>query len=315
MQRSIARRMPPIPSRWIGRLLRLHSLLLVLASASQSQAQELVIAQRWSLPLLEISGLDLYEKTLYLASDHSRGLLKIPLERDAIESLQLAKAKTLKLKALSGHKLGKTSQWEALAIDKAGSIFALKESTDQIFQFTNDGKALRVYQLLPWEGRTHKNKGYEGLLLLKRSHMLLALSKPPVLVEFGPKGDAPLGIDRTTLLAPDETFAAASSDSLVALAHWALDSPGICELSDLALNRESQALALLKDCPLIVRIPDLKASKNVFTPGSSWLYPSELHHAEGLLAAPANGFVIAVDQKSEKPNLFRLEAKSEASKP
>jgi hypothetical protein len=48
----------------------------------------------------------------------------------------------------------------------------------------------------------------EGLLLMARGHMLVAKQKDPVcLIEFGPAGDAPLGVSPETLLAPGARLA------------------------------------------------------------------------------------------------------------
>ncbi|MBC7530581.1 MAG: esterase-like activity of phytase family protein [Oligoflexus sp.] len=276
---------------------------------------ELAIQEIWSVPLTEISGASLHEKSLYLASDNSRNFLRIPSAGSTSKDLDLGKAEEIKVKEKDGQKLSKKSQWEGLAIDKAGSIFAIKESDDVIFQFTNDSQHRRSYQLTVFDQRSHKTKGYEGLLLLKKSHILLALSKDTILVEFGPKGDSPLGLSRDSILASSESFTDPASDELYPLAHWRLASPGQCQLSDLALDSEGKPLALLKTCSKIIRIPQLDPSLNVFTPEQSWSLPDELDHAEALLTAAPNGFLVAIDQKSEKKNLFWLVPKTKAAKP
>lgn len=280
------------------------------AEAGKSSGIDLEIKKTWSIPLREISALSLFDQSLYLASDNVRDFLRIPFEGDDFKNIDESKGKPLNLKAPKGMKLSKKSQWEGLAIDKAGGIFAVKESKDQIFQFTNEGLLTRVYQLQYFDGRKNSKKGYEGLLLMKNSHFLIALTAPPTLIEYGPKGDKPLGVNHETLLLKDSAFTppSSSSDELYPLASWTLDSPSGCETSDLSLSSLGSVLVLLKDCYHIVRTPNLDPSKKSFTPEQIWNYPSAIVHAEGLLEKN-DSFLIGVDQILESKNLFWLEAR------
>jgi hypothetical protein len=62
----------------------------------------------------------------------------------------------------------------------------------------------------------------EGLLLMDRGHLLVAKQKDPVcLIEFGPAGDAPLGVSPETLLAPGSPCPAARAGGPSTTASWA----------------------------------------------------------------------------------------------
>ncbi|RYZ56991.1 MAG: hypothetical protein EOP07_11130 [Proteobacteria bacterium] len=286
---------------------------LLAAESSKTAAIDLEIKKTWSIPLREISALSLFDKNLYLASDNERDFLRLPIDGGDFKTMEVSQSKSLSLKAPKGMKLSKKSQWEGLAIDKAGTMFAVKESKDQIFQFTNDGLATRLYQLQYFDGRKNKRKGYEGLLLMKNSHVLIALTAPPTLIEYGPKGEKALGVNHETLLLKDSAFTPPSSDDLYPLASWTLESPKGCETSDLTLSSLGSVLVLLKDCFHIVRAPNLDPSKKSFTPEQVWNYPSEIDHAEGLVEMN-DAFLISVDQMSDSRNLFWVEAKTKEPK-
>jgi hypothetical protein len=283
------------------------------AQSARETSITLEIKKSWSIPLREISAMSVLDQGLYLASDHDRDFLRIPIEQGDWNSIDANKSKPLNLKAPKNLKLSKKSQWEGMAIDKAGTIFAVKESKDQIFQFANDGQAQRQYQLQYFDGRKNKKKGYEGLLLMKNSHVLIALTAPPVLIEYGPKGDKALGVNHETVLMKNETFTAPQADELSALASWTMDSPKGCEMSDLTLSSLGSVLILLKDCLHIVRAPNLEPSKKIFTPEQVWNYPAEIDHAEGLIEKN-DAFMISIDQDSESKNLFWLEVNTKATK-
>jgi len=320
--------------------------LLALAAALTSHLQagtlDLTIAERWSAPIREVSALALKDDVLYLASDDAQDLLKIPKSPGASYGLDVATSTGLSLSASGKKKLSRKSQWEALTFDPNGSLFALKETKNEIYQFSARGEGKRVYSLAVWDGRKKKDKGFEGLLLLKNGHMLLAQTKPGALVEYGPKGDSPLGLrplffpndkesengsgsgrekekvktiekEKEKLKGSenqpfDEARAAASSE-LVPLQAWLLEDPAGCQPSDLALDVDGSLLILLKDCFHILRIKTLNLAKKSFVADDSYRIPEEIEHAEGLVAIGSHGFLVAVDQKDTKNNLFRLHLK------
>ena len=57
-------------------------------------------------------------------------------------------------------------------------------------------------------GRTEPNSRGEGMILMKNGHVLVLKEKQPsMLIEFGPKGDLPMGYGPDTFLAHGEAFA------------------------------------------------------------------------------------------------------------
>ncbi len=306
---------PFAKSTKIGSLI-LYGLLGLALGASlpsltlQAESPNVTISQRWSAPLPELSGMAIYNSYLYLASDHDQDLLRIALDTKVSPRLDLATASRLRMTAPPDGNLNRKSQWEALAFDRVGTLFALKESTNQIFQFDAEGKGQRVFDLAKWEGRKSKVKGYEGLVLLKKSHIVVALTKPSVLIEYGPKGESVLGFRPETVLADNEAFKSPVLSGLVPLASWEMNEAHGCQPSDLAVDSDGSLLALLKDCSSIIRLRSLDSAKKVITVAETYHLPAEIDHAEGLASLGTQGFLVAVDQKGNTNNVFWLKFKT-----
>ena len=110
-----------------------------------------------------------------------------------------------------GKHAGNASQWEAVAVDGKESVCMLSETHAEI---TCHGHRLRhakgVFTLdvsgipaLDSAWKAQPNSRGEGMLLMKKGHVLvLKEKKPSLLIEFGPEGDQPVGYGPDTFLGP-----------------------------------------------------------------------------------------------------------------
>lgn len=281
---------------------------------TEMKVSPLEIHADWSLPWEEISGIKLHKEEVLVASDSALDLGRYPwkLSEDGVNRIDVVAGgkRTLVLAGVNDGKKKKKkakkqkkSQWEAVTVDKGGKIFLLRETKDDIAVYSTSGEAKGRLKLGEFSGRTHKEKGYEGILLLRNGHVLVALTKPSMLVEFGPKGAKPLGLSSKSLLEGD--FEVSGELALEPLSSWKLGNESGCEFSDLAV-RGSLAYALLKDCNRIIQLPELEASMDSVQAVQSWSLPSSISHPEGLEALGDEGFLVASDVRAIEKNLFWL---------
>ena len=108
------------------------------------------------------------------------------------------------------------SGFEGVASDRDGTIVLLQEEHARLLVFAPDLSRLMHTLALAvpvddpvlnpaW--RHAPNSRGEGLLLLRRGHVLVAKERDtPCLIEFGAPGDRPIDVTPDTVLAPDEPF-------------------------------------------------------------------------------------------------------------
>ena len=146
----------------------------------------------------------------------------------------------------------------------------------------------------------------ESLVLADRGHLLVVKEKdPPAILEFGPAGDQPCGWRRggpTTPPAPGDA-------EFTVLATWWLGG----QLSDLAISDATVGpdgrLYLLSDQgSSIARMPDvLDPAGGTVDPVAVWRIAGGPDKAEGLVIRADGTPLVALDTKSPKRNLLRLD--------
>ena len=127
-----------------------------------------------------------------------------------------------------GKHRGSASQWEAIATDNLDIICMLREKQSEVSCLDLSlRKDLGTFKLMfpaskgsTAPGRTSPIHAAR-LILMKNGHVLVLKEKqPPMLIEFGPKGDLPMGYGPDTFLAHGEAFSLPSSRYWVALKAW-----------------------------------------------------------------------------------------------
>lgn len=153
---------------------------------------------------------------------------------------------------------GEPSQFEAIAVDGAGTIALLREDPAEVLVADSTSRRLRARIPLlapPWSGLAGtwddpSSRG-EGLVLLRGGRLLVAKEKKPrALVEFGPSGTRPRGLSQDDFLDADEAWTPPDDDVRYhALAVWRLRDAAknaLGDLSALAVGSD-RSLWLLSD--------------------------------------------------------------------
>ncbi len=223
--------------------------------------------------------------------------------------------------------LGARSGFEGVACDGAGTVVLLQEERARLLVLAPDlSRLLHVLDLAVPSGdpdldpawHRHPNTRGEGLLLLRRGHVLVAKQRDdPGLIEFGPPGDPPTGVAPATVLAPDEPFRwpDATASELVPLAVWWLAGDTVDVLptiNDLTLGPDGRVYALSARTGVIARLEgDLEPGEraratDVWEVGKG-LPGGRDARPEGLAILPSGRPVIGVDTKRHGKNVVTLQ--------
>lgn len=220
---------------------------------------------------------------------------------------------------VDGH-AGESSQWEAIAFDGRGNACLLAEVTAQIRCLDKDlVKPVGSFRLDPatihgldksWQAEP--NSRGEGMILLRRGHVLLLKEKKPsLLVEFGPAGEGAIGYGSETFLGPGEAFAFPAQGRLVALKVWEF-AESLSKLardgSDITLGPDGRVYLLSDESAVVIRLEGrLKPEEAKVRESAYWKLPKEMVKPEGLAIDQEMRPWIVLDQKREdRPSLFRL---------
>jgi hypothetical protein len=220
------------------------------------------------------------------------------------------------------------AQWEALATDASGRLFALQETHDSVVGLAPGLDRVDVVLHLDFgmpkakskssaKHRKKRNSRGEGLLLLKGGHILVAVeSKPAVIIELGPEGGAARGFSPAQLLSPGESFSwsgtptpggAVPRGRLVALARWRLgDERHACDAADLAVDEAGRLLVLSQSCAAITAYDSLEVGDAKASATQRFALPGKLRHAEALAVLPGGRFLVGEDFKTLKKSLHVL---------
>ncbi len=212
---------------------------------------------------------------------------------------------------------GSGSGFEGIASDGDGTLVLLQEEQARLLVFAPDlARLLHVVTLaVPYDDpelnpvwRREPNSRGEGLLLLDGGHVLIAKERDdPCLIEFGPRGDAAVGVGPETVLAPTARFRppGGPEPEIVPLAVWPLtgDTARVLpSINDLARGPDGRLYALSADTQVVARLERrLDAGERVHA-AETWQIDPGLPggrsaRPEGLTFLPSGRPVVAIDTK------------------
>lgn len=221
---------------------------------------------------------------------------------------------------LQGSGASGSSEWEAADGDRSGRVFILQESPGVVFIFSpNLDRLLHRVELsvqdsnaVDWD-RLPNSQG-EGLVLLAGGHFLIAKEKdPPLLMEFGPRGDGARGVDSGSLLLGREEFTLPPDERAqqVLLTIWELDEDAasrISDISDVAVGPDQRLYLLSDESRCIARLESSVSpgQRRVRVTGM-WRLPDEAEQPEGLVLLDDMTPVVAIDSQEPAGNVFVLD--------
>ncbi|MDA9951701.1 hypothetical protein N9D31_03895, partial [Oligoflexaceae bacterium] len=198
------------------------------------------------------------------------------------------------------------SDWEAIAVDGQDRRFILQEHSGLIVVLDATGRSVgeirQSYDSI--ENKYKKSTGLtigsqyrgEGVVLLRRGHLLLAYQdKPALLVEMAPRGSKALGLGPDAYLPRMSTFDwKGSSDNPVRLDYeavkvWKISDFSKCDLNEIVYDwRQRRLLGLSKKCNKIMVLEEKKSGSGVESVlvSQEWLLPKKASGAEGLAVLP-----------------------------
>ena len=213
------------------------------------------------IPIREVSGLALRRHgsgiEILAIGDHDYELAVGKFRGGAVAAFDVINLRPALREA--GVETQDASQWEGIKCDAAGRIFVLEENPGHVFVFDAAGKRLLAKLELhfhtdddgmvelkqAWDA--HANSRGEGLAFLEHGHLLVLKEKEPRrLIEFGPRGDSPVG---RRLLGTGKEFSlpADKMSRMVPLAAWKFSKESeddFPDLSDLDVDHEGRLWVL-----------------------------------------------------------------------
>jgi hypothetical protein len=275
------------------------------------------------VPLREVSGICLRrgpqgKMALLAIGDHKAKLawLSLPAPDDGPLDWQ-----TTNLASLPGSDLPKSDpQIEAICADGAGRVLLLQESPPRAELIDADlSRAIASIHLIV-EGKGELARSWsapdgsrgEGAVLLAGGHLLVAKEKKPAaLMEFGPRGARPRGLERGGALAQGQRWPIDNgSHEFVALATW-LPNDKLAEacndFSDLEIGPDGRLYLLSDKSATIARIADLRPEGGVAGCSATWRLDDLDGKPEGLAFDAKGRAVVALDKRKARNNLVLLE--------
>lgn len=233
----------------------------------------------------------------------SADLSRLPLSFVVHDSLESAEAE---------------SQWEAVAGDSTGRVFALEENPGVIYVLDPELRKEEARITLDvsgpaWDVDDGNSRG-EGLVLMKNGHLLVLKEKAPSeLVEFGPKGESATGYFPGAGVSMSDAFPVPEPDKrrYVVLKEWPIgdsSSKVAPDTSDLAVGPDGVLYVLSDQGRSVSSIeksvgPDEKR----FKLDTTWRLPSAITKPEGLAFLPDGRFLVASDEPGNgEKRLFLL---------
>ncbi len=283
---------------------------------------DLKIERILDIPIREVSGLCLYRPPdgrvlLAAIGDTTAELAWTRLEAGGEVDWQV-----LDLATIEGMPARKpSSQFEAIATEAGGRGLILREYPASVLVLDIQAPALvmtielvvRQAGALLVPGKTFASSLGEAMLPLGAGRLLITKEKdPPLIMEVGPVGAAPLGIAADRLLAPDEPWTPPPSAAprLEVLARWPLEpdfEKRFRDISDAATGPDQRVYLLSDQSRRICRLPErLPAPGAAVTAEAIWNLPKDAEKPEGLDFLPDGRALVAVDEKKGRRNLFLL---------
>lgn len=296
---------------------------------------KLAVTGRYNVPIAELSGLAIVRSvegagqmagansiSLYATGDASYDVASLRIDSSSGD----VSMRVNDVAPVLGKHPGNASQWEAVATDSRNTICMLSETHSEVSCLDLSlKKELGTFKLdvsgikrLDHVWEEQPNSRGEGMILMKNGHVLILKEKQPsMLIEFGPKGDSPMGYDSDTFLQHGEAFAIPQSKPqskfLVALKIWEF-SDRLGELakdaSEIALGPDGRVYLLSQESSTLIRLEKtLKADEEKITVDHDayWNLPTGIEKAEGLVIDDQMRPWIGIDIKQkDKSNLFLL---------
>ena len=215
------------------------------------------------------------------------------------------------------------SDWEAVATDATGRVFAIAESSADVIVLSRSlQRQLHRIVLKPEEGpdrRARKlldgdNRGPEGFLLRAGGHLLVVKQRKPILlIEFGPRQDRVRGLGAAARLGPESEFELSPGDEteLFPLHSWELSNEeAVGSANDLAIDTGGRLYAISSRTHCIYEIAAETGDTIVAAP--TWSLPADVRagedrNAEGLAFDARDRPIVALDVKDTDDNTFVLE--------
>jgi hypothetical protein len=298
---------------------------------SAKAQRELSITARYSLPIVELSGLAILRsgtKATGTAGTDNISLYAIGDASYEVASLRInspsedASSHVDNVAPILGKHSKDASQWEAIATDSLDTLCMLSETRSEVSCVDLSLKAAKGIFKLDVSGikhlerawQDHPNSRGEGMILMKNGHALVLKEKQPsMLVEFGPPGDPPLGFGPDTFLVAGEAFTLSQSSRWAALKAWEF-SDRLAELardaSEITLGPDGRVYLLSQESSILIRLEKaLKPDEDKVNVDRDayWKLPAGIEKAEGLIIDAEMHPWIGIDIKQkDKSNLFRL---------
>lgn len=272
------------------------------------KAPKLAVLDVADIPLREVSGLALQGSNLLAVGDHDPAVFTAPVEPWPLhwQALDLAGV---------GLPDGGV-QFEAIVPTGAQTVLILQEQPARVLQLELSTPALAglLHLEVPkghslqeaWLG-DRSSRG-ESLFLADRGHLIVVKEKgPAAILEFGPSGEAPVGWRRGERGVPP----AVGEQTLTVLATWWLGkslSKALPDISDATIGPDGRLYLLSDKGSSIARLPDvLDPAGGTVDAVDVWRIAGSPENAEGLVILDDGTPLVALDTKSPKRNLLRLE--------
>jgi hypothetical protein len=285
-----------------------------------------VVESVGTLPIKEVSGLALRPRggvrEVLAIGDKEAAVAVGPLVGGKVQDFQTVNLRPALRKA--GAEPARASQWEGITADADGRVFIVEEVPGHVLVFDPDLRrlesriALDVPEVssdpdlveLAADWALQPNSRGEGIVLLGRGHLLVLKEKEPRrLVEFGPEGDAPVGL---VPLAADAPFRQPppGESRMVPLRVWKFDDPSkvaFPDVADLAADRDGRLWVVSDEQASLGRIDanGLEGRLTIVRVASLGGTPG-LEKPEGLVVLETGVMLVACDQRTRGGSLFAV---------
>ncbi|MGV1004201.1 MAG: hypothetical protein ACOYEV_05425 [Candidatus Nanopelagicales bacterium] len=276
---------------------------------------DLTAAPGPNIPLLEVSGLACAAggSAVFAVGDQAPMLAVAELTGD-----ELGPWRTEDLREYAGRtRWGKGEQIEAIAADGGSLLVVVQEQPARAIVLDRAARASRCViglaagDLGGHAGGWGEGSAGEGVVLLANGHLLLVKEKGPALViEFGPRGQAPAGFGPGRWLGRSQSWPAPVADTeFVPLATWRVpDTAGelLADLSDAAVTADGRLLLTSDQSAAIAVVgPGQPEAGELDIIGGGFL-PGIKGKLEGVAVLPAGTVLLATDRQKVKANCYTL---------
>lgn len=160
------------------------------------------------------------------------------------------------------------------------------------------------------------NSRGEGMILMRNGHLFVLKEKnPPLLIEYGPRGDSPEGLTPELVVSSSNSFPlpAVFDVTFYPLQSWEFSERALrnfTDFSDMAVGPDNRIYLLSEESRTIGKIEGrLRPSESKIDIRKVYHLPRKIKSAEGLVIGPDLVPYVGSDLKNyNKPNLYKLDA-------